>query len=73
MEERRHVIFITDGDTAARKAVEEVSREIGASCISASAGNPTKLTGEQIVSLILQTREEPVLVMFDDSGSRLRE
>jgi len=67
-EKRRQVILITDGDYVARKAVEAVAREVGGRCISLSAGNPTPLTGSQIVELIKQAAHDPVLVMFDDNG-----
>ena len=66
---KRKVILITDGDRVAREAVEEVARQVGGRAISASAGNPTPLTGEQLVELILQAKHDPVLVMFDDCGS----
>jgi stage V sporulation protein AE len=65
---RRKVIIITDGDYVARKTVEEVARRIGGRCISRSYGNPTPLTGQQIVSLIKHAKHDPVLVMFDDNG-----
>ncbi|BAU29097.1 stage V sporulation protein AE [Aneurinibacillus soli] len=65
---RRNVILITDGDAVARQAVENVARRIGGRCISRSSGNPTPLSGEQIVTLIKQTPHDPVLVMFDDNG-----
>lgn len=64
----RQVIVITDGDRVARKAVEEVARRVGGRCISASAGNPTPITGESLVTLIEQAAGEPVLVMLDDRG-----
>ncbi|MCM3714798.1 stage V sporulation protein AE [Halalkalibacter oceani] len=70
MERKPKVIFVTDGDEAARKAVEQASREIGGRCISHSSGNPSHLTGEELASLILQTPNDPVLVMFDDGGYR---
>lgn len=70
MSERRKVIFVTDGDEAARKTVELVAHDIGGRCISQSWGNPTSLNGEEIVSLILKTPYDPVLVMFDDCGYR---
>lgn len=44
---KRKVILVTDGDLVAKKAVETASRNIGARCISCSAGNPTRLSGEQ--------------------------
>ncbi|WP_232696552.1 stage V sporulation protein AE [Brevibacillus daliensis] len=65
----RRVIIITDGDYIAQRAVEEVARLVGGRCISLSAGNPTPLTGEQMVTLIKQTPYDPVLVMFDDNGN----
>jgi stage V sporulation protein AE len=68
MGNRRRVILITDGDDYARRAVELVSKEIGGRCISMSHGNPTSLTGPEIVHLIKKASHDPVLVMFDDSG-----
>lgn len=65
---KRKVIFITDGDEYASRAVKYVAKKIGGRCILKSQGNPTILTGKQIVKLILQTPYDPVLVMFDDSG-----
>ncbi|TYO95588.1 stage V sporulation protein AE [Desulfallas thermosapovorans] len=62
------VIVVTDGDKIAQKTVETAARNIGARCISASAGNPTPLTGEQLVYLIKQAAHEPVVVMLDDKG-----
>ncbi|MDP4083806.1 MAG: stage V sporulation protein AE [Bacillota bacterium] len=68
MSNRRQVILITDGDDYARRAVECVAKEIGGRCISMSHGNPTVLTGPEIVQLIKKAPYDPVLVMFDDSG-----
>ena len=65
---RRRVILITDGDEYAKRAVEHAAKEIGGRCISSSYGNPSKLTGPEIVRLIKKTPHDPVLVMFDDSG-----
>lgn len=65
---RRKVIVVTDGDSIARKTIEIAAKNVGARTISASAGNPTPLTGEQIVKLILQAEHDPVVVMFDDRG-----
>lgn len=69
VQEKKRVILITDGDDHAKKAVEFVAKEIGARCISASSGNPTVISGEELVKLILQTPTDPVLVMFDDCGA----
>lgn len=65
---RRRVIFITDGDEYAKRAVELVANDIGGRCISMSQGNPSVLTGQELVKLIKEAPYEPVLVMFDDSG-----
>ncbi|MFZ5647761.1 MAG: stage V sporulation protein AE [Bacillota bacterium] len=65
---KRKVILVTDGDMVAKRAVEAASHEIGARCISCSAGNPTRLSGEQLVSLIKTTPHDPVVVMLDDKG-----
>jgi len=64
------VILVTDGDRVAQKAVEQIGREIGLRCISASAGNPTPISGAEIVDLLRQVPYGPVLVMFDDRGRR---
>lgn len=65
---RRRVILITDGDEYARRAVECVAREVGGRCITMSHGNPSKLTGPELVHLIKKAPYDPVLVMFDDGG-----
>jgi len=52
----------------AKKTVETAAHNIGARTISTSAGNPTTLTGEQLVDLIKQAAHEPVVVMLDDKG-----
>lgn len=67
---KRQVILFTDGDHIAQQTVEEVARRVGGRCISQSAGNPTRLSGEEIVDLILSAKHDPVLVMFDDCGSQ---
>lgn len=63
-----NVILVTDGDKVARKTVETAAHNVGARCISASAGNPTPLTGGQIVDLIKKAAHDPVVIMFDDRG-----
>ncbi|MGI6684863.1 MAG: stage V sporulation protein AE [Bacillota bacterium] len=69
-EDKRKVIVVTDGDEIARKTVEVAARKVGGCCISASAGNPTPISGERIVELIREAHAEPVLVMLDDKGCR---
>lgn len=61
--------MVTDGDMVAKRAVEKASRNIGARCISCSAGNPTRLTGEQLLAQIKTTPHDPVVVMLDDKGA----
>jgi len=63
------IILITDGDNVARQVVEELAVSLGLRCISASGGNPTPITGEEIVELLRTVHHDPVLVMFDDCGS----
>lgn len=69
MTKQRRVILVTDGDEVAIKALESVAKQIGGRCITASGGNPTPVTGEEIVKMILSTPYDPVLVMFDDNGN----
>ncbi|MEH7236925.1 stage V sporulation protein AE [Bacillus sp. JJ1562] len=67
-ETRRKVILVTDGDEYAQKTLEYIAKEVGGRCISKSQGNPTTLSGKEIVKYILDTPHDPVFVMFDDSG-----
>ena len=66
--DKRRVILITDGDEYAKKTIQYVAKVFGGRCISSSYGNPTTLSGEQIVELICKAPNDPVFVMFDDSG-----
>jgi stage V sporulation protein AE len=66
---KKRVILVTDGDDVALKAVEEAAKNIGARCISRSAGNPTPVTGDELVKLIKDAKYEPVVVMADDRGN----
>ncbi|WP_370295343.1 stage V sporulation protein AE [Rossellomorea marisflavi] len=67
-EKKRKVILVTDGDEYAKKAVECVAKEFGGRCISSTKGNPTVLSGPEVVKLIKKAKCDPVFVMFDDSG-----
>lgn len=69
-EEKRKVIIVTDADRVAARTVETAARNIGARCISLSAGNPTPITGEQAVQLIRMAEYDPVVLMVDDRGKR---
>jgi stage V sporulation protein AE len=68
--DKRKVILVTDGDSVAQKAVEIAAANIGGRCISASAGNPTSLTGEQIIEQVQKAEHDPVVVMVDDRGAK---
>lgn len=65
---KKRVILVTDGDVYAKKTIQYVAKHYGGRCISSSFGNPTLISGEEIVQLILKAKSEPVFVMFDDSG-----
>jgi len=66
---KRKVILVTDGDKMAQKAIEKAANNIGGRCISKSGGNPTPLTGDQIVALIKKAKYDPVIIMVDDIGN----
>lgn len=68
MQVKRRIIIVTDGDKIAQKAIESATKTIGGRCISMSAGNPTELTGKEIVDLIQTAKYDPVVVMVDDRG-----
>lgn len=70
MAEKVRVIIVTDGDRCAQHAVEKIGADLGLRCISASAGNPTPISGAEIVDLLKTVPHDPVLVMFDDRGRR---
>ncbi len=66
--EKRRVIVVTDGDRIAKKAVEIASKNNNCRCISASAGNPTKIDYNLLIKYIQETPYDPVVVMLDDRG-----
>ncbi|MBS2969481.1 stage V sporulation protein AE [Metabacillus sp. KIGAM252] len=65
---KRKVILVTDGDVYAAKTIAYTAEQIGGRWISQSQGNPSLLTGKELVALILQTPYDPVFVLFDDCG-----
>jgi stage V sporulation protein AE len=67
---RREVIVVTDGDHFAKRALEVAARQIPAAVISQSAGNPTRLSGVEIVRYVCEAELDPVIVMLDDNGNR---
>lgn len=68
--DKKQVIIVTDGDRTAQAVVEKAASAVGGRTISASGGNPTPLSGEELVDKILEAPSEPVLVMVDDCGKR---
>jgi len=68
---KKRVILVTDGDNAARRALEEAASNLHLRCISRSATlkEQKPATGECLVNLIKQAQGEIILVMFDDLGN----
>lgn len=66
---KRKVIVVTDGDSIAKKVVEKSALSVCGRCLSISWGNPTKITGEEMVRLIKCVKFDPVIVMADDRGN----
>lgn len=64
------VIIVTDGDGIAKKSIEIAAKNIGGRSISRSAGNPTPITGKEIIKHINEAIGEPVVVMVDDKGDQ---
>ncbi|MCF8009677.1 MAG: stage V sporulation protein AE [Clostridiales bacterium] len=69
-EEKRNVIIVTDGDNVALRTVETAAANIGGRCISLSAGNPSWISGPNLVKLIESTPYDPVVLMVDDNGKQ---
>jgi len=68
MNNKRKVILVTDGDRVAQHAIEYVAGKVGGRCISLSSGNPTPVSGSELINLINATPYDPVFVMLDDKG-----
>ncbi|MDG5787672.1 stage V sporulation protein AE [Evansella sp. AB-P1] len=68
MKKKKRVILITDGDESAKEAVKSVAQSLNCHLIMESGGNPTKVTGQQLIKLIKDAEKEPILVLFDDCG-----
>lgn len=64
------VIIVTDGDQTALKAVERAARELNLYPLRVSAGNPTPLSGPEMLDYILQSPWDPVVIMVDDRGEK---
>ncbi|MBM7555273.1 stage V sporulation protein AE [Halanaerobacter jeridensis] len=62
------VVAVTDGDSTAAKAVQKAAEQLNLTVIYESAGNPTTISGSEIITKIKDCADEPVIVMFDDQG-----
>lgn len=69
MPDKIKIIIITDGDQIACRAIEEAGKRLNLRTISASRGNPTRLSGAEFVHLLKQVKKDPALVMVDDCGN----
>lgn len=69
MSKRQRVIVVTDGDVVAQQAVAYTSAVLGLRLIAASGGNPTPLSGAELIDLIKEVPYDPVVVMVDDRGA----
>ncbi|AGB40569.1 hypothetical protein Halha_0595 [Halobacteroides halobius DSM 5150] len=67
---KKKVILVTDGDKTAKEVIEKVSDQLDLRVISKSGGNPTPYSGQQLLEMIAECPTDPVVVMFDDNGSR---
>lgn len=67
-EDRRRVILVTDGDRMALRALKMACKRTGCWVIARSAGNPTPLSGVEMVEFIRKAPYDPVVVMLDDNG-----
>lgn len=66
----RRVIIVTDGDISAQLAVERAAFELGLYFLKITAGNPTPLSGPEVLKHILEAPYDPVVIMVDDKGKR---
>ncbi len=67
--QKKRIIFITDGDETAQKAVEEASNNLGLRVISKSGGNPTPCSGNKLLKMVAECPSDPIVVMSDDEGN----
>jgi len=64
----RRVIVVTDGDRVAARALAIAAKRTGCSFVAQSGGNPTRLSGVELVRCIESAQRDPVIVMLDDNG-----
>lgn len=64
-----NVIIVTDGDLCAKNAIEIATSNIKGRCISRTAGNPTEISGAEIIECIKRAPNNLVVIMVDDKGN----
>lgn len=65
---KRQVVVLTDGDETAYRALSEACHDLSCHPLVASQGNPTPLSGPELLQAIHQAPRDPVVVMVDDRG-----
>lgn len=68
MSHRKKVIILTDGDETAYRALAVACESLPCHPLKASVGNPTPLSGKELVNAVVDVPAEPVVVMVDDRG-----
>jgi len=64
----RRVIVVTDGDRVAARALAVAAKRTGCSFVAQSRGNPTRMSGVELVRCVEEAPRDPVIVMLDDNG-----
>lgn len=62
------VIAVMDGDLTAARAVQEAAEKLGVAVVNESIGNPTSISGAELIAKIKEFSSQTVVVMFDDQG-----
>lgn len=65
----RKVIYVTDGDGAAVKAVAAATKKLGMHCLMLSGGNPTSHSYEELRTQIHESPAAVTVILFDDAGA----
>lgn len=66
---RQPVIIVTDGDETAYGAVKAACEELQLQVMRQSQGNPTPISGDEIVQTAQSKgRGQPIVIMVDDQG-----
>ncbi len=64
------VIIVTDGDKLALRALKMAAKRTHCWVVAQSAGNPTHLSGVELVQLVRAAPFDPVVILLDDNGDR---